>query len=169
MENHPTSYLSPKFEARPKNDGCGIFARELVKKGELVAVWGGEVFATDEFMELPEKLRGLSVQVEEGLYLVSVVVSSADCFNHSCDPNIGIVGQITVFALRDIQPDEEARFDYATTDGSPYDEFECDCGTSLCRGNITGDDWKNEVLWDRYAGYIAPYLQRRIDQLRANR
>jgi hypothetical protein len=52
------------------------------------------------------------------------------------------------------------------SDGSPYDEFDCACGSPLCRGRVTGDDWQRHDLQARYAGYFSPYLQRRIERSR---
>jgi hypothetical protein len=54
-------------------------------------------------------------------------------------------------------------------DSLPYDEFDCDCGASNCRGRITGDDWKMKELQERYAAYFSPYLQRRIGMKSARR
>ena len=64
--------------------------------------------------------------------------------------------------MRDIQPGEEITYDYAMSDGSPYDEFTCSCGSPYCRGHVSGEDWRRSELWQRYAGYFSPYLQRRI-------
>ena len=50
-------------------------------------------------------------------------------------------------------------------DGSPYDEFDCACGSARCRGRVTGNDWRDPLLWKRYAGHFSPYLQRRIAAL----
>jgi hypothetical protein len=75
-------------------------------------------------------------------------------------------GQIVVVAMRPIMPGEEICFDYAMTDGSPYDEFDCACGSPTCRGRVSGDDWRRPELWARYQGYFSPYLQRRIENLR---
>ena len=72
--------------------------------------------------------------------------------------------------MRDISSGEEITYDYAMSDGSPYDEFTCSCGSPHCRGHVSGDDWRRSELWRRYAGYFSPYLQRRIlaaDALRA--
>jgi hypothetical protein len=90
----------------------------------------------------------------------------SDCFNHSCDPNVGLTGQIGLIAMRDIEPGEEVCLDYAMCDGSAYDEFDCQCGSLNCRGRITGEDWKRAELWERYEGYFSPYLQRRIAALK---
>lgn len=169
MHNQPASYLSPKLEARllPNKGGYGVYAREWLHAGELLSVWSGEIFHREQLVHLSPELRRYSLQVEEDLYLVTVhPPEPADFINHSCDPNAGLNGQISLVALRDIAPGEEICFDYATTDGSPYDEFECACGTSLCRGKVTGNDWCRPELWTRYAGHFSPYLQRRIDRLK---
>jgi len=116
--------------------------------------------------QLPPVMQHHSVQIDEGLYLATVDgLEPADYVNHSCEPNLGLRGQITLVALRDIQPDEEVCFDYAMTDSTPYDEFECHCGLPDCRKVITGHDWKMPELWAKYQGYFSPYLQRRIEQL----
>jgi hypothetical protein len=53
------------------------------------------------------------------------------------------------------------------SDGSAYDEFQCSCGSQQCRGAITGSDWALPDLQARYFGFFSPYLQRRIDEMRA--
>ena len=64
--------------------------------------------------------------------------------------------------MRDIQAGEEVTYDYAMSDGSSYDEFLCGCGSVHCRGRVSGEDWRQTELWQRYDGYFSPYLARRI-------
>ena len=166
MSPRPSSYLSPNLQARPKADGYGIFAREPLAKAELLAVFGGVVYPWDAFMALPERERSLSLQVEENLFLAPDKIGEGDYVNHCCEPNAGLSGQIALVAMRDIRPGEEVCFDYAMSDTTPYDEFDCECGAVHCRGRVTGDDWRIPALQERYAGYFSPYVQRRIDALR---
>jgi hypothetical protein len=129
-------------------------------------VWSGRLVSADELDDLPEDIRHHTAQVEEGLYLASLSPREPpDYINHSCEPNCGLDGQIAIIAMQTIQPGEEITIDYAMCDGSPYDEFDCACGTSQCRGRITGNDWRDPILWKRYAGHFSPYLQRRINAL----
>lgn len=164
----PTGHISPKLEGKliSSKGGRGLFARERVRAGETLLVWGGDVVTGDMLKWMSEEKHRLAVQIEEDLYLVTPNEGPADWVNHSCDPNAGLVGQIVLVALRDIRPGEEICFDYATTDGSPYDEFECGCGSIRCRGHVTGDDWKLPELQARYTGHFSPYLQRRIERMR---
>ena len=161
-------YLSPRLEVRaePEKGGFGVYAIEAVAAGEVVSVWGGYIVDAEQLAALPHEVQQHSVQIEEGLYSATIGgAETADFINHSCDPNLGLRGQITLVALSDIDAGEEVCFDYAMTDSTPYDEFECRCGSANCRGTVRGDDWKLPELWAKYAGYFSPYLQRRIDRL----
>lgn len=144
-----------------------MFATRRVEAGERLAVWGGRVVDRAELEGLSAERRSLTLQVEEGLYLAPVdEPDPADFVNHSCDPNAGLRGQITLVALRAIAAGEEVCFDYAMSEGSDHDEFECACGAEGCRGRVTGDDWRLPKLQERYEGYFSPYLAARIDALR---
>ncbi len=146
--------------------GRGIFALEPIHAGALIAAWGGTVTPAALLHLVPEDIAKLSVQIEDDLYLVEDRPGPGVYINHSCDPNAGIAGTQLMVAMRDIAPGEEVCFDYAMTDGSPYDEFECACGAPNCRGRVTGSDWRIPELWQRYDGYFSLYLQRRINQLK---
>lgn len=167
MYNQPSSYLSSKAESRQKADvsGRGIFALQQIKKGELIAMFGGIVYQWDEFRTLPEIERSLCLQVDDDLFLVPRPIGEGDYVNHCCDPNAGLSGQIGLVAMRDISAGEEIRFDYAMCDTVAYDEFPCSCGTPNCRKSVTGSDWKLPELQYRYAGYFAPHVQRKIDHM----
>jgi hypothetical protein len=169
---HPTSYHSPKLEGRriAGKGGRTLVAREAIAADEVLVVFGGEVVPADRLESLSPAQRLLTLQVEEDLYLVSGHDGPADWVNHSCAPNCGLRGQIVLVAMRALEAGEEICFDYAMSDGTPYDEFVCGCGAETCRGKVSGEDWARPELWERYRGYFSPYLQRRIDaKLAANR
>lgn len=171
-QDHCTAYLTDKCEVQKRDvtGGQAVYARDVIEPGELVAVWTGRIVSTEQLDELPEEIRRHTVQVEEGLYLASHAPDEGpDFINHSCEPNAGLDGQIAIVALTRIQPGEEVTIDYAMCDGSPYDEFDCACGSAICRGRVTGDDWRNPALWERYAGHFSPYLERRIRALKRQR
>jgi uncharacterized protein len=168
MTGNNFSYLSPKLESRPhpEKGNCGVFVRQPIQKGELVSLWGGRIVSRDEVDPTMANFTQQVLQIEDDFYLMTPSMEDADCFNHSCDPNVGLSGQIGLIAMRDIAVGEEVCLDYAMCDGSNYDEFNCSCGALNCRHRITGQDWKNPALWRRYNGYFSPYLQRRIAKLR---
>jgi hypothetical protein len=164
-----SGYLSPKLEVRaaPDKGGYAVYACQPLKKDEVLAVWGGRVATLSEVLTLTREQQGHTIQVFDELYLAPIDMEEpADCINHSCNPNAGICGQISLVAMRDIAADEEITFDYAMADSSSFDEFDCACGAATCRGRVSGSDWQRPELWSRYDGYFSTYLQTRIDRLR---
>ncbi len=144
----------------------GVFATEAIAAGTICIVFGGFVTPGDLFRQLPPLRQHHSLQIGDDLFMAcDVELHDGDLVNHSCAPSLGFVGEITLIALRDIAADEQLTFDYATCDSQPYDEFECECGTALCRTKVTGEDWMLRELQDRYRGHFSPYLQKRIDNL----
>ena len=160
-------YLTTKARPAPtRTRGYGSVAIEPIAAGEVVAAFGGRCVTRDEFDLLPTSQQVRSVQIDESLYMAGAPEPEpADFINHSCDPNCGPSGNVVLVALRDIAAGEELGYDYATTDGSDYDEFECDCGASLCRGKVSGHDWMLPELQLRYRGSFSPYLAKRIAAL----
>lgn len=95
-------------------------------------------------------------------------LDDAQYFNHSCNPNAGLRGQLNLVAMRDIAPDEEVTFDYAMVlycgkGAKPY-QLECACGAPSCRGIVTDDDWQRPELQARYDGYFTWFLQDKINR-----
>lgn len=164
-----SSYISPKLMARriPEKGFLGVVTCEPIVADELLMLWGGLVLDVAGFAALSEDDQTHGLQIEEGLYLVATAREDSDYVNHSCDPNAWLEGQVALRARRAIAAGEEICFDYAMTDGSDYDEFECVCGTGLCRGKVTSQDWQLRELQERYGGHFSPYLLRRIVAQRA--
>jgi SET domain-containing protein len=164
--NH--SYLNPKCESRNnQHGGCSVFAKNFIAKGELVSLWGGAIAQKKDLDPTMPRFTQRAIQIDEDLYLLTAEEKEPnDCFNHSCEPNLGFSGQIGLVAMRDIEAGEECCFDYAMSDGEAYDEFDCLCGSANCRKKITGADWKLPQLWMKYKNYFSPYLARRIENLK---
>jgi hypothetical protein len=59
---------------------------------------------------------------------------------------------------------EEITSDYATSTGIADFAMACSCGSSLCRGVITGEDWRRTELLARYGDHWTPVLLDRIRQ-----
>lgn len=161
------SYISPKAEVRESPiHGRGLFARESLAEGEVVCVKGGYVFDRATLKAVPEWYRAAEIQLTEDLFIGPAFEEEREgsmvFSNHSCEPNIGVRGQIVFVAMRDIEAGEELTHDWATTDDDDY-ELDCRCGAKTCRGVITGQDWRRPELQDKYRGYFSTYLADKID------
>jgi hypothetical protein len=145
----------------------GVYATESISAGTQIVVFGGFVTPGPKFRQLPEYRQRHSLQIGEDLFLAcGQTLNDGDFINHSCEPNLGFVSETILAAFRHIEPGEELTFDYATCDSSPYDEFECECGSPTCRTKVTSEDWMSPAIQQLRAGQFSPYLQRRIDALR---
>jgi len=171
MKNNQ-SWFNPKLISRNSGEiGDAVFANEGIKKGELLAIFGGKIITFKEESLLPLKLRDLGLLIHDN-FVISPVnhKESADNFNHSCDPNAGIRGQICLEAMRNIKKGEQVTFDYAmclsySKKHSPYYyKMKCLCTSKKCRGYITADDWKISELQSRYKGYFQYYIQEKINK-----
>lgn len=157
------------------NNGCGWGVKALRKifKGEFVCEYVGEIINHDE-----AERRGKIYDARGRTYLFDLDFNSSDnpytvdaatygnvshFINHSCEPNLGVwavwvdcldpnLPSLALFALREIEKDEQLTFDYmCSNDGTPeknslqtdngIEEIEsgykkkslCKCGTKSCR------------------------------------
>ena len=163
------SYLSPKVAAQESSiHGRGLFAKGPIVKGEVICVKGGYIFDRRVLQSMPDWFRAAEVQVAEDLFIGPLKEDEREgsmiFSNHSCDPNIGVRGQIVFVAMRDIESGEELTHDWATTDDDDY-RIECNCGAADCRKLLTGQDWRRKDLQKKYRGYISWYLEEKIRRL----
>ena len=167
----PLSYRSPKAEVREsKIHGRGLFATADIAAGEVVAVKGGHIISREQLRgQVTPRLGPVEIQIGDDLFITPVTQGQRDgsmlYSNHSCNANLGMRGEITFVALRDIRAGEELTHDWATTDDDDY-SLQCKCGSPQCRGTLTGKDWQRPELQERYAGYFSAYLAEKIARLR---
>ncbi|PYK37070.1 MAG: SET domain-containing protein-lysine N-methyltransferase, partial [Verrucomicrobia bacterium] len=163
----PLSYRSPKTEVREsKIHGRGLFAKASIAKDDVVAVKGGHIVDRETLRrEITPRLGPVEIQIDDDLFIAPVNDEERELSmlysNHSCDPNLGMRGEITFVVMRDIRAGEELTHDWATTDDDDY-SVECQCGAPNCRKILTGKDWQRPELHARYAGYFSAYLARKI-------
>ncbi len=162
-----STWISPKAVKGAPSEiaGCGLIAVEAFSKDEVVAVKGGHVVTTDQLRSMPERLQNSDVQVTDDLHLVALADEEYEAvmlfINHSCEPNVGIAGNVVLVAMRDVGAGVELTTDYAMFDD--YEgSIECACGRPACRGRVDGRDWQLPDLQERYRGYFSWYLQRKM-------
>lgn len=161
------SYLNPKLHVHEltSKGGHGVLASKSISAGEIIAGWGGVLLSTKDLTNLtPAQMRNL-LKIDDDLYDYSLNKYPQDMINHSCNPNSGFNENCQLIAIKQILPGQEVTFDYAMSDSDDFDEFHCCCGEMLCRGLVTGSDWKIPTIQKRYYNYFMPYLKRKIDYL----
>jgi len=148
--------------------GMGAFAVAPITKGEIVWVRSGRILTVSEAEQLDDRLLGFSIQIQDDFLLCAINEEEVDDFiirfNHSCSPNVGISGEVTYVAMRDIKEGEELTADYAMFMSRKF-HLDCLCGTAECRGVITGEDWRRPDLIEKYGDYFAYYIQQKHDRM----
>ena len=162
------SYISPKATVRESPiHGRGLFAVEPFERDEIVAVKGGHIFDRRMLHRIEPVLGAAEIQIGEDLFIGPLTESEREgsmiYSNHSCEPNIGVRGQIVFVAMRRIAAGEELTHDWATTDDDTY-RMECLCGAHACRRIITGQDWRRRELQEKYGRYMSWYLLEKIER-----
>lgn len=143
-----------------RSGGRGCFAVANIPAVTIVFALGGRAMPS----EIEEEDYGF--QIDEFFVLAPLVseVSDSDFINHSCEPNLGFLGQLFLVTLRDVEEGEELCFDYGTCLGGPDPyKLACQCKAATCRGMITQNDWKLPKLRSRYAGNFQWYLEQMIE------
>jgi len=162
-------YRSPKVEVRTSElEGRGVFATERIERSEVVAVKAGHIVTADQLAEITSSVGDYALQIHDRFYLSPAckeeIAGMTIFINHSCDPNVGFDGQITYVAMRGIEAGVELCHDYAMARSDNY-SLDCLCGSELCRGTVTGEDWKIPELQRRYRDYFSSYIQKKITML----
>ena len=141
------SLTDPRAEARPSPfHGNGLFAREPIRAGEVVAIVGGDVMTDAEYRAFARShARYDAIQIGEDTHLVEpagVTAQEEGALNHSCDANLWIADEVTLIARTDIAAGEELTVDYAlfTTGPASWIDGPCRCGSPRCRTVPRGDD-----------------------------
>jgi SET domain-containing protein len=162
----PLSYRSPKTEVRESPiHGRGLFATDNIDMGDVVLVKGGHIVTREQLQKITPKLGPVEIQIGDDLFIAPVTDEERELSmlysNHSCDANLGMRGEITFVAMRDIRAGEELTHDWCVTDDDDY-SVKCNCRSPNCRGTLTGKDWQRPELQERYVGYFSAYLAEKI-------
>ena len=162
----PLSWLSPKTIVKESPiEGRGLFARAQIRRGEIVCIKGGHIIDRATLIRLQPTLGPAEIQIADDLFICPTTAEEREgsmiFSNHSCDPNIGVRGEITFVAMRDISAGEELTHDWAMTDDDES-STNCKCGAINCRRILTGKDWQRPELQRRYGNYFSAYLLEKI-------
>lgn len=160
------SYVSPKVEKREIiGRGYGLFAKELILSGEIVSISGGIIITKLQFDELKSQGLDYAYQISDNFLICPLNPEDPSDdwrMNHCCEPNCGVSGNIMFLAIRDIQIDEELTYDYCTTESDPDYSINLSCSQPTCRKKLSGNDWKDPKLQEKYKEHFSSYLKNKI-------
>jgi uncharacterized protein len=109
------------------------------------------------------------IHMEEGFYIGGIKKSEVKqnklFIDHSCEPIVGIRGQVTFVVMRDIKKEEELTYDWAIETDESYFEKEtsaCKCSSPKCRKILTLNDWRIKAPQKKYGDFFSSYILERI-------
>ncbi len=167
-----SSWIHPKAEKGHKDgvSGKGLFATEDIPAGTIINAKAGHFIDQATLSTKADVIKGAELQIADNLFVAPLTEDEFEAsmmyVNHSCEPNLGIAGNICAVTMRDIKAGEELTLDYAMFMTSTTQEFDCECGKSICRKRVSNADWQNPKLQKKYAGYFSWYLQQKIMNIR---
>jgi uncharacterized protein len=162
----PLAYIAPQATVRDSPiHGSGLVAVEPMAMGDIVAIQGGYSDDCARRDTLHPSLGPTARPIAAGFFsgpMTEEERAGGMLFsNHSCDPHIGVQGELMFVAMRPIQPGEEVTHDWATTDDEAY-AIPCHCGAANCRGTITGQDWRRRDVQEKDQDDMSWSLQHKI-------
>lgn len=127
-----------KLAVRACRLGFGCFAKTVIFKGEIITPLFGSIFKEKDYKNQPhfwgDSFYDNLIQIGDCTYLI--VPRPLLLLNHSCNPNVGIIGK-NLIAISNITVGEEVCFDYSTSvDEDGYWQMPCECQQKNCRGLI---------------------------------
>lgn len=142
-----------------KEKGWGVRAKLPIKTGEFILEYVGEVVSDREFRERMASIytkdtHHYCLHLDGGLVIDGHRMGGDGRFvNHSCEPNcemqkwsVNGLFRMALFALRDIDANEELGYDYNFSLFDASEGQPCKCGSTQCRGVIGGKSQRVNVL-----------------------
>ena len=123
-------------------EGTGLFAKQDIQSGQEVAKLGGVLVHKDNVTKYLSQVGNFGPQVNQDWFISPLTKKELPgAINHSCEPNIGMVDELTFQTLKDIKTGEELAADYSQT--GLMNGFECNCGAANCKHQVNSDGWKD--------------------------
>lgn len=130
----------------------------------IVKLNPGDVISDFAAAELLAAPTYLTVQVGHNKHIL-LKPQFLQYINHSCDPNVFFdTTAMQVVALTTIEPGEEFRFFYPSTEWEMNQPFVCNCGSSNCLQLINGASQLSDETLSQYrlSDYIRKQLTHRL-------
>jgi len=153
--------MTPHIYVADSNVGRGLFARQQISAGTAILQFTGPRLTLNEVRAKgAAAANALQVGIDRYLYLDE----PGRLVNHSCSPNAAVINDTLLVAIRQIEPDDEIRFDYSTTISDGW-TMPCLCGSAECRGLIVAFQLLPEPLRRRYAllGHVQRFIREQIE------
>ena len=140
---------------KSKIDNRGLYAAKDIKKDTKIIEYKGKIITVKETETNPK------FDNDKAIYLFNLnkkydldgdfKYNTARLINHSCDPNCEVDGvglKLWIYAIKDIEKNDELTYDYGFSFDKDYKDFPCRCGAKKCVGFIVNSQsrWRIKKL-----------------------
>ena len=140
---------------KSKIDNRGLYAATNIKKNTKIIEYKGKIITVKETETNPK------FDNDKAIYLFNLnkkydldgdfKYNTARLINHSCDPNCEVDGvglKLWIYAIKDIEKNDELTYDYGFSFDKDYKDFPCRCGAKKCFGFIVNSEsrWRIKKL-----------------------
>lgn len=150
-----------KFDVRKsKINGSGLFVTQSFTKGQFINYIRGPKICIRKYNSKISQ-RILNWIGTSKYTFINTDDSPFRYINHSCNPNVAIKGERTVYALKDIKPGIELVMDYSLTDAEEgWGVNNCGCKEINCRNYIGPITSLNKKTFQYYKPIISKKFQK---------
>jgi uncharacterized protein len=132
--------IAKLFDVRDSKNGKGLFAKEFIPKGTIVAFEcpNDKIYTQEEIDAFSDKEKDLIYnqiyRKDDGTYLRPH--DDNVYMNHACDPNVLNTGLGFEIVVKDISKGEAVTCDYRVYNDIEKQSFKCNCGSDDCCGYV---------------------------------
>ncbi len=139
--------------------GTGVFAKELIPAGTVIAYTDGQIHFAEKESEVFTYAKDHAIPFHKYFYR-NGFNSLAVKLNHSCEPNCYVKDLFYVTAIRDILSGEELTYCYSLFCNSDWQNPEgiCKCDSKNCFGKILPYRELPSEFKKKYIEYTADWI-----------
>ena len=145
------------YEDKMNNGKNALFAKEKIKKGEIVFKVKGPII---HYPKPPKSEIGFRwLGIEKNTWLIPKRDNPWYVMCHSCEPNVGLQNRTNVVAMRTIFPHQEITIDDSITEADLNWKVTCSCHSKNCRKEIRSIQYLPQKLYKKYQPFIPKFFQ----------
>lgn len=131
--------MNKNLKVAESRTGLGVFAQKNFKPEERIVEITGNILHWKTVLDIGGVVLDNTFRYDDEHYLSPDGIGNY--FNHSCEPNAGVIKdgkKLLLKAIAPIKTGEHITFDYSTIVGADDTwKMRCHCGANTCRKRVT--------------------------------
>jgi SET domain-containing protein len=146
------------FLGNSKIEGIGVIANKNFKKNEKIFLFSDKIIRINHKPGCHCEICRRCINTQKDRWLYPKRNSFGWNLNHSCFPNSYSKGKY-IYALKNINANEEITIDYSTTNIDKKWKMKCSCKNKNCRRIIKSIQFLPKDLFKKYKGFMQEFIE----------